>query len=50
MSARDFYLKQEAKRGFRGWRKEGLDFLLKNHINLLTTSQITLIKKQINTL
>lgn len=50
MSARDFYLKQEAKRGFRDWSKEGLDFLLNNHINLLTASQIALIKKQINTL
>ena len=28
MSARDFYLQQEAKKGFRGWTIDGLDFLL----------------------
>ena len=28
MSARDFYLKQEAKKGFKDWTKAGLEFLL----------------------
>ena len=28
MSARDFYLKQEAKIGFKDWTKAGLEFLL----------------------
>lgn len=30
MSARDFYLKQEAKRGFRDWTVDGLEFLLRD--------------------
>lgn len=28
MSARDFYLKQEAKKSFRDWTIDGLEFLL----------------------
>ena len=28
MSARDFYLKQEAKKDFKDWTKAGLEFLL----------------------
>jgi len=28
MNAREFYLKQEAKKGFKDWTRGGLEFLL----------------------
>lgn len=30
MSARDFYLQQEAKKSFRDWTIDGLEFLLQD--------------------
>ncbi|MCX6076282.1 MAG: hypothetical protein NTW78_05260 [Campylobacterales bacterium] len=47
MSASETYFKQEEGKKFKDWTKGGLEFLLKNRTDVLTTSQISLIEKKL---
>lgn len=47
MNASEAYYKQEEKSKFKEWTKGGLEFLLHNRTDVLTTSQIALIEKQL---
>lgn len=50
MNASQTYYKQEEKSKFKDWTKCGLEFLLKSRTDILTVSQIALIKKQLTKL
>ena len=49
MNASETYYKQEESKKFKDWTQDGLEFLLKNRTDVLTTSQIALIEKQLAT-
>ena len=49
MNASETYYKQEESKKFKEWTQGGLEFLLKNRTDVLTTSQIALIEKQLAT-
>ncbi|QOY51357.1 hypothetical protein [Candidatus Sulfurimonas baltica] len=47
MSASEAYYRQEEGIKFKDWAKGGLEFLLMNYTDVLTTSQIALIEKKL---
>jgi hypothetical protein len=47
MNASQTYYKQEENKKFQDWTKGGLEFLLKSRTDVLTSSQIALIEKQL---